>query len=75
MDERNRTTAGEAVWKEEMVPTEREMSVFVPIQTAAMWKLEELIEMDEMQFGFSKAKRTIDGIFALKQMQEKHFVK
>ena len=35
-------------------------------------RLRELVSVDDMQFGFSPGKGTIDAVFVIKQLQEKH---
>jgi len=38
-------------------------------------RLRELVKIDECQFGFQEGKSTIDAIFILRQVQEKHIEK
>ena len=38
-------------------------------------RLRAMVEVDEMQYGFQKGRGTIDAIFVVKQLQEKHLEK
>ena len=38
-------------------------------------RLREIVKIDECQFGFQEGKSTIDAIFILQQVQEKHIEK
>ena len=38
-------------------------------------RIRRQVEVDEMQFGFKKGKGTMDAIFIVGQMQEKHLGK